>query len=234
MFRKEEVYTILVPLTLVLLLVGLHAPGLFPGFPTIDRTHDFWGGLLVEMIGVCVEISLIMFVLTRLQEIRWGPVRYKIKKRIYDELYQEFNSLDLLLGSDGVLPDRSIKQIESEFNKWSEKSRERETQLSSYLQHTNVGFTPEMSDLIAGLMSQYVLFPEHFRMGKVYTSTGDITPQEKFRNVLGSFDRAFQGIEALERQSRKIFAGTDLTLRSRISNLKSQYAIWKDRADEKN
>lgn len=142
--------------SVLLALLIITAPTLNLGWPpnAIDGEHDFWGGLLVEMIGVAVEITLILFVLTRVEKVRWQPVRDKIVDTLDKSLDQEmWGLIDTLENIDDRLA--SGFSFKNSFDELAREAKVRRTELSDYLQHSNNAFTPEMSAMIADYMAHY-------------------------------------------------------------------------------
>ena len=161
MIKLRDVWVVLAMLVLVGCLIWLHAPGLGIGLPLarFDRSHDFWGGLLVEMIGVAVELALIIMVLTQFQERRWAPVRASIINKLHLAIRQEVkrcNTLERLLtfepGSDGH--DELLTFLHARVALVDQRYKS----LSDFLQYSNNAFTPEMSDCVADFMSAYSQF----------------------------------------------------------------------------
>ena len=156
MISKQGLTTVLIPTTLALLLVVIHAPALNLGFHLrgFDRLHDFWGGLLVEMIGVAIEIALIIFVLTTLEERRWKPVRRRVNRRIESALLKEISEFNSMTPNQW----EDLRRVHTFLVTKRDNAKDRLKELSDFLQFTNNSFTPEMSHNIASLMSKYRLF----------------------------------------------------------------------------
>lgn len=156
MFSRNGFLSVAIPMVLVLFLFVLHAPALNLGLPIrgIDRLHDFWGGLLVEMIGVAIEIALIIFVLTELEQRRWHNVRQEIRSQLVRTLRDEIwrfkrnaerrpKTVEDAIASNGNLHEQALQNY---------------TEASDFLQFTNNAFTPEMSGVVSRFMREYKLY----------------------------------------------------------------------------